>query len=377
MSAQSLPATRGLRRFVRSDLLAMPPYEPVEPIEVLAERLGVPVEEIVKLDANENLYGASPAVSRALGAPLNYHIYPDPDQRRLRAALAGYVGVPPQYIVAGLGGDELIDLLARAFVSPGDQVIDLAPSFGMYSFTTSVVGGEYTAVQRRADYSVDLAAVEAAVNERTKLIFATSPNNPTGNPLTPEELDRLLATGVPVVVDEAYVEFSGNSCAGRVLTTPNLIVLRTFSKWAGLAGLRCGYGVMPEELAALLMVIKPPYNVSVAAEAAMLASLADRDSLMERVGWIVAERQHMFEALSRTVLLRPWPSAANFILCDVLFGGAAAVRDSLRRRGIFIRYYNRDGLRDKIRISVGKPEHTAALLTAIKEIEHELSGAHG
>src|SRR5205807_8094304 len=133
----------------------------------------------------------------------------------------------PDHIVAGAGSDELIDLLARALLAPGDRVIDLVPTFGMYAFTTAVCGGEYTPVPRHPDFSVDLAAVEAAVDERAKLIFAASPNNPSGNPLTAEELDRLLALGVPVVVDEAYVEFSGGSVAGRVPERENLIVIRT------------------------------------------------------------------------------------------------------------------------------------------------------
>src|SRR5581483_11913340 len=124
--------------FVRPELRAMAGYEPVEPVEVLAERLGVAAERIIKLDGNENLYGPSPAARRVLAEHDGYNIYPDPDQRRVRAALATYVGVPPEHIVAGSGSDELIDLLGRALIAPGDAVIDLVPTFGMYKFTTSV-----------------------------------------------------------------------------------------------------------------------------------------------------------------------------------------------------------------------------------------------
>jgi histidinol-phosphate aminotransferase len=246
----------------------------------------------------------------------------------------------------------------------------------MYAFTTAVCGGEYVPVARHPDFSVDVAAVEAAVDERTKLIFAASPNNPSGNPLGAEELDRLLALGVPVVVDEAYVEFSGASAVGRVPEHDNLIVIRTFSKWAGLAGLRAGYGVMPRPLADLLMVIKPPYNVNVAAEAAVLASLEERDLLMERVRAIVEERERMSARLAGVPFLRPLPSRANFILCDVVGRDARGVRDALRRRGVFTRYFDREGLRDRLRISVGRPEHTDALLAALEEIARE-PGAEG
>lgn len=358
-------------RFVRPELLAMAGYEPVEPVEVLAARLGVPPERIVKLDGNENLYGPAPAALRALVEHQGYHIYPDPDQRRLRAALAEYVGVPAEYIVAGAGSDELIDLLARVLLAPGDRVIDLVPTFGMYAFTTTVCGGTYVPVPRQPDFSVDVAAVAAAVDARTKLIFVASPNNPSGNLLPCADLERLLALGVPVVVDEAYVEFSGGSVVRLVPERDNLIVIRTFSKWAGLAGLRAGYGVMPPPLARLLMAVKPPYNVNVAAEAAVLASLTERELLAERVQAIVTERERMTALLAEIPFLRPWPSQANFVLCDVTRGEARTLRDGLRRRGIFIRYFDRDGLRDKVRISVGRPEHTDALLAALREMGDE------
>ena len=371
MSISSARTTGDIARFVRPELLRMAGYEPVEPVEVVAARLGVPAERIVKLDGNENLYGPSPGVLTALAGHSGYNIYPDPDQRRLREALAGYVGVPPEYIVAGAGSDELIDLLGRALLSPGDRVIDLVPTFGMYAFTTAVCGGEYTPVRRRSDFSVDVAAVAAAVDERTKVIFTASPNNPSGNLLGREELDRLLALGVPVVLDEAYVEFSGGSAVRNVPERGSLIVLRTFRKWASLAGLRAGYGVMPRPLAELLMVIKPPYNVNVAAEAAILASLGERELLMERVRAIRAERERLTALLARVAFLRPWPSVANFVLCDVRRGDARTLRDGLRRRGIFIRYFDKPGLRDRVRISVGRPEHTDMLLAALREMGDE------
>lgn len=368
MESTGTTMSYGLLRYVRPELLRMAHYEPVEPVEVAAARLGIPPERIVKLDGNENLYGPSPRALAALAAlhPLHgYNIYPDPDQLRVRAALAEYTGAAPDCIVAGAGSDELIDLLARALLAPGDHVIDLVPTFGMYVFTTAVCGGTYVPVPRHDDFSVDVPAVEAAVDERTKLIFVASPNNPSGNLLPREDLDRLLALGVPVVVDEAYIEFSGGSVVPLVADRDNLIVIRTFSKWAGLAGLRAGYGVMPRPLADLLMAIKPPYNINVAAEAAIVASLEDRELLLERVTRIVAERERLSALLASVPFLRPRPSAANFILCDVTAGDAGLLRDALRAQGIFTRYFGRDGLRDKIRISVGLPEHSDRLLATL------------
>jgi histidinol-phosphate aminotransferase len=356
---------------IRPDLQGHVEYEPIEPVEILAERLGVAPERIVKLDGNENLYGPTPRLREALAAYNGYHIYPDPDQRAVRAALAEYTGVGAQHIVAGNGSDELIDLVARALLSPGDRVIDLVPSFGMYPFTTSVCGGVYVPVPRRPDFSVDVAAVARAVDERTKIIFAASPNNPTGNRLLEEELERLLALPVAVVVDEAYIEFCGGSYASLVPERSNLIVLRTFSKWAGLAGMRAGYGILPIELARTLMAIKLPYNITVATEIAMLVSLEDRALLMDNVAAIVRERHRLIESLRTVPYLEPLPSETNFVLCRVRHGSAHALRDHLRVRGIFVRTYSTPALEDYVRISVGRPEHTDALLAVLREVEPE------
>jgi histidinol-phosphate aminotransferase len=360
---------RAITDLLRPDLREHVAYEPIEPVEVLAERLGVAPERIVKLDGNENLYGPSPRVHAALAAYDGYHIYPDPDQRRVRVALAEYTGVSDEHIVAGAGSDELIDLIARALLSPGDGVVDLVPTFGMYSFTTSVCGGRVIPVSRRADFSVDADAVAEAVDERTKIVFAASPNNPSGNRLSRGELDALLDLPVLVVLDEAYVEFSGGSHASLVPERENLVVLRTFSKWAGLAGVRAGYGIMSPALARVLMAIKPPYNVNVPAEVAVLASLEDQEALQANVQRIVAERDRLYGLLQRVPYLEPWPSEANFILCRVTHGSARDLRDRLRQRGIFLRYFGRPGLEDCIRISVGRPEHTDALRAALAEVQ--------
>ena len=355
-------------------------YEPIEPSELLAERLGIPAEQIVKLDGNENPYGPSPRVIEALGSFDSYHRYPDPQQRRLREALAAYAGVGQEHIVAGAGSDELIDLLLRAVIAPGDGVIDCPPTFGMYGFSTSVAGGRRTEVERRDDFSLDLDAVRSVAGD-AKVIFVASPNNPTGNALSNEELEVLLATGLLVVVDEAYVEFAGESFAPLVPKREKLVVLRTFSKWAGLAGLRAGYGIMPPALADVLMQIKPPYTPNVAAEVAMLASLEDRERLMESVRAMVDERERMSAMLKQLEFLKVYPSQANFLLARLkpppeadkggLRGGdgmaARDVRDGLAQEGIFVRYFDTPRLRDYLRFSVGLPSDTDRLVKALQE----------
>ena len=366
--------TSSILKLVRPDILATLGYEPIEPGELLAERLGIAPERIVKLDGNENPYGPSPRVLQALGEFDGYHRYPDPQQRRLRRALADYVGVGPEQIVAGHGSDELIDLLLRAVIAPGEGVIDCPPTFGMYRFSTRVAGGRPIEVPRRDDFSLEIERVRAAAGE-AKAVFVTSPNNPTGNALAREELEALLATGLLVVVDEAYGEFAGESFVPLVLERENLVVLRSFSKWAGLAGLRAGYGIMPLALAEVLMQIKPPYTPNIAAEVAMLASLEERERLMEGVRVIVEERERMSRLLGALEFVEVYPSRANFLLARLAPGlDAREVCDRLAQRGIFVRHFDAPRLRDCLRISVGLPGHTERLVEALREIGGERGG---
>ncbi|HLB29400.1 MAG TPA: aminotransferase class I/II-fold pyridoxal phosphate-dependent enzyme, partial [Dehalococcoidia bacterium] len=231
---------------IRRDLLDMAGYEPIEPPQVLAEALGIPAERVLKLDGNENPYGSSPKALAALASLEAAHIYPDPQQRRLRSALAAYTGLGEEQLVAGSGSDELIDLIIRLFLGHDDGVITCPPTFAMYGFSARVAGAPVMAAPRRHNFSLDMKAIAACRERGGKLIFVASPNNPTGNLLSEAELEGLLDMGLIVVVDEAYGEFAGQSFADRVgagpgaRPYPSLIVLRSFSKWAGLAGLRVG-----------------------------------------------------------------------------------------------------------------------------------------
>ena len=353
---------------VRSDIADMAPYTPIVPFDVLSERLGIPAEDIIKLDANENPYGPSPSVYRALADEKDYHIYPDPDSTALRHALSQYTGIDATHIIAGQGADELIDLIVRLFVTPGDAVINCPPTFGMYRFDTELNGGKIIDIERKEDFSLDTeSTVEIATSvKNTKILFITSPNNPDGSVLSDTCLRELLQLPLIVVLDEAYIEFAGGSRVDWVLAHENLVVLRTFSKWAGLAGLRVGYGIFPHWVISHLLKIKQPYNVNVAGAAAALASLSDISRLQENIQKIVAERERLYQALREFDFLEPYPSEANFILSRVIGRDAAALKAALAERGILIRYFNTPRLQDHVRISVGKPSQTSALLDALK-----------
>ena len=355
---------------IRPDIADMAPYTPIVPFDVLSQRLGIPAEDIIKLDANENPYGPSPCVYQALADETYYHIYPDPDSSSLRQALSQYIGVEATHIVAGHGADELIDLVIRLFVAHGDAVINCPPTFGMYRFDTELNGGNIIDIERKEDFSLDTESVVdlAANNKNIKLVFITSPNNPDGGMLDDTCLRQLLQLPLIVVLDEAYIEFAGGSRANWVLEHENLIVLRTFSKWAGLAGLRVGYGIFPHWILSHLLKIKQPYNVNVAGATAALASLSDVSQLQENVGKIVAERGRLYAALQAFDFLKPYPSEANFILSRVIGRDAAELKATLAERGILIRYFDTPGLRNHVRISVGTPSQTSVLLEALSTL---------
>ncbi|MBX3060448.1 MAG: histidinol-phosphate transaminase [Anaerolineae bacterium] len=372
--------------FIRPDIIAMKPYTPIVPFEVLSARLGRRPSEIIKLDANENPYGPSPQVLAALASGQFFHIYPDPESNELRQALSQYVNVPAERLMAGAGADELIDVVLRAVLARGDVAVDCPPSFGMYPFSTDVNAGRYVPVWRRDDFSLDVAAVETAVHQhQAKILILCSPNNPDGSVIDDESLRRLLALPTLVLLDEAYADFAEvegyHSHIHWTVEYDNLVVLRTFSKLAGLAGLRVGYGAFPEWLLPHLWKIKQPYNVNVAASIAALAALSDPAWMQEKVRLLVAERNRMSEALSEISYLEPYPSMANFILCRVHGErrgnhATASGRDAhqlkldLEQEGILVRYFNKSGLDNCIRISAGRPEDTDRLLAVLREWDH-------
>lgn len=371
---------------LRPEIADLEEYTPIQPFEVLSRRLGIPAERIVKLDANENPYGPLPGVAEALAEYPFYHIYPDPQQAELRAALSGFVGVPAEHILTTHGADEMLDYLCRLFLQPGDAILNCPPTFGMYSFDAGLVGGKTIEVWRKSDHAVDVEAIEkslglgdgaltardqipSSAQPKVKLLFLTSPNNPSGNWLSDADLQRLLALPVMVVLDEAYVEFADHpSRADWVLRYDNLVILRTFSKAAGIAGLRLGYGICPAWLMAQLWKFKQPYNVNVAASVAGLASLQHVDQIMAVVGKLKDERNRLFALLQTIPYLSPYPTQANFILCDVVGRDAKQLKQGLEQRGVLVRHYNKPGLQNCIRISVGRPEQTDRLLEILREL---------
>jgi len=349
----SLETMKDIDRLFSRSAMEMKPYSPIEPPDQIARRLNLPEERIIKLDANENPFGTSLKVLEALKAGRYYHIYPDPAQVNLREVISRYAGCSSGNVVVGTGADELIDIACRLLLEEGERVVTFAPTFSYYSHVVALNRGRFEAYPREPDFSISLDKARAIDLAGVKLVMLCSPNNPSGNLLEEGVLDYFLEQDLVVMVDEAYYEFSGKTCIERIRHHENLLVLRTFSKCFALAGLRVGYGVMPEVLAEAFMRIKPPFSVNVAAEIALETCLNHLPHFQAQVAELVEIRDWTQQALSRFSQLQVSPSSSNFILCRVLDAEAADIFNRLQETGILVRYFDTDLLRNYIRVSVG------------------------
>ncbi|MBI2829559.1 MAG: histidinol-phosphate transaminase [Chloroflexi bacterium] len=362
-----------IEKFMRCDLNTFDAYSASKASDVLAKETGVPVESVVKLDDNENPYGCSPRVMKALAAARDFHTYPDVTQSELHEQLARYAGVDAGCIVAENGSNMLIDDIMTLFLERGDKVINFVPTFDIFRVRTLIHQGQLVNIPRGKDFAIDVKAAKAAIDAKTKMIVVVSPNSPTGTPTTQSDILELVETGIPVLVDEAYYEFCGDTVVPFVSRYPNLMVTRTFSKWAGIAGIRLGYGIFPPQVAECLMKVKIPFSVGIPTRIAVRESLADVQYLKNTVQKIIAERERLFDELSRIKFLKPFPSRANFIFCSVTKGNAGEIQKKLEQKGVLVRYFDLPYLKNALRISAGKPEQTDAVVRALREAGEELN----
>jgi histidinol-phosphate aminotransferase len=347
------------------------PYVPGKPIEELEREYGI--QGSIKLASNENPLGPSPRAMAAVGRALtNLHRYPDGVGHDLTRRLSAKLGVDHRAIVLGNGSDEVIGMLARVFLQPGDEVILPQPSFLMYEIMTRAADAFPRMVPLR-DLAIDLEAVADAVTPKTRMIFLCNPNNPTGTifrrPGFERFLDRLPAD-VILVIDEAYIEFATDpDCpqgidyldCGRPLAT-----LRTFSKAYGLAGLRIGYGVMPPEMASLLHRVRQPFNTGTLAQVGAIAALEDDAFLDQTLTLVHDGLADLQSALSR-LGLRWFPTQSNFFLIDVNTD-ADDVFQKMLEQGVIVRSMAAYGYPQHIRINVGRPEENERFVKALETV---------
>ncbi len=352
-------------------ILGIAPYEPGKPIEELERELGI--HNAIKLASNENPLPPSDRVQRAILAALNHlNRYPDGSGFYLRQALAKKHGASPDQIVLGNGSNELIELLVRAFLRPGDEAVVPHPSFVVYPMIVQAAGGVRVMVMLK-EHRLDLEAMARAITPMTKVVFIANPNNPTATIVTADEIEHFMAR-VPertiVVFDEAYIEFALGpdfpDTLNYVKQGRKVAVLRTFSKAASLAGLRVGYGVADADAIALMNRIRQPFNVNSLAQAAALAALEDDGHILECVRMIEAGRHFLYDEF-KTLGVQYVPARANFILVDV-GRSAADIYQKLLHEGVIVRPMTPFGMETALRITVGTPEENRKLVKALRRV---------
>lgn len=354
---------------VHPDIASLSPYVPGKPIEELQRELGL--ARVIKLASNENPLGPSPKALAALReGHETLHRYPDGGAFRLRQALADRWKVTQDQVILGNGSDEILSLLARTFLAPGDEAVMADQTFVIYKMEVAAAHGTPVIVPLK-EWRHDLPAMAAAVTERTKLLFLCNPNNPTGTMVSAEEVDRLLArvpAHVVVVFDEAYFEYVRSpqfpDSMAYVKQGRNVIVLRTFSKIYGLAGLRIGYGVATAEIINFLNRVRPPFNANSLAQRAALAALGDDDHVARSRAVNAAGMEQLVKGLT-DLGFAPIPSEANFIYVDVGREGRA-VFEALLREGLIVRHIEGQ----MVRVTIGQEEENREFLAALKRVLH-------
>lgn len=358
-------------RFFRKNILSIKPYVPGKPIDEVKRELKI--ENVIKLASNENPWGPSPlAVATIVQQAKNVHLYPDGDAYYLKQKLAEQLEVGQENIIIGNGSDELIKMLAETFINPGDEVIMPEPTFSAYEFAAKLMNAKIIKVPTQ-NYKLDLESMFKKTTEQTKLIFICNPNNPTGTIISSTEIDQFLLNlpkQVVVVFDEAYYEYVKNknytSGINYLQQFKNIIVLRTFSKIYGLAGLRIGYGIADRELISLIKRVREPFNVNSLAQAAALASLNDHEYLSTCKKLNQLGKEWLYEEIKKLKLIYI-PSETNFILID-LNRNVSPIFEKLLKKGVIIRPCTTFGLPNYLRVTVGKPEENKRFIESLKEV---------
>jgi histidinol-phosphate aminotransferase len=352
-------------------ILAIPPYVPGKPVEELERERGI--RHSIKLASNENPLGPSPMALDALRQALaSVHRYPDSAGFELTRKLAARLRLEPGQIVLGNGSDDVIAMLARSFLQPGDEVLMPSPSFQMYEIEARAAAAVPVEVPLK-DFRTDLWAMAARLTPRTRMVFVNTPHNPTGSLVTRSELEAfmgVLPEHVLLVLDEAYIEFvrdpAGPDSLDYVKAGRPVVGLRTFSKAYGLAGLRIGYGLMAAEVAGVLNRVRQPFNVSLPAQAAAAAALEDAEFLRDTLRVVHQGVDYLHAALTE-LGLECRPTQSNFLMFRVP-GDARRVFEGLLDRGVIVRPLASYGYPDRLRVSVGRPEENRRFIQALEEV---------
>lgn len=361
-----------LKLKVAESISSLIPYPPGKPIEELERELGV--RGSIKLASNENPLGPSPKAIKAISEALkNLHRYPDGSCYYLKKKLSGKLDVDPAMLVVGNGSNEIIELMVRAFIQPGDEAVMAEPTFAVYPIVIKCAGGVSKTVPLTTDFRHDLSAMAKAITDKTRVVFIANPNNPTGTIITDEEFASFLEMvpeDVIVCMDEAYYEFVTDPAYPNTLAIIKeakkpVLLLRTFSKVYGLAGLRVGFGVAHPDLAGYLERVRQPFNVNSLAQVAAQACLEDGEHLEKT---LVNNRQglrYLYEEIERLGLCYV-PTETNFFVIKV--GDGKRVYEELLKKGVIVRPMASYGMPEYVRLTVGLPEENERFIKSLKEV---------
>lgn len=358
---------------VSEAILSISPYKPGKPLEELAREYGV--TEAIKLASNENPLGPSPKALDAIRRALDdVHRYPDGACHELVAKLSEKLAVSPQEIIIGNGSDDIIAMLTRAFLQPGDEAVIADPTFLMYEISIRISGARIVKVPVEENLGIRIDAILDAIGKRCRIVFLCNPNNPTGAIVSTAEFRRLLdgmSENALLVVDEAYMEFvrdpdCARSLALRVTTDHPIVTLRTFSKAYGLAGLRVGYGVMPAWVADVLHRVRQPFNVNTLAQVAATAALDDSEFLESSIRCVHEGIDWMQQQIA-AMGLRCYPTQSNFFLIDV-GNPADDVFEKMLRYGVIVRSMRAYGYPACIRVNAGTPQENRRFVEALQKV---------
>jgi histidinol-phosphate aminotransferase len=364
--------TRAMSLPINPALNNVPVYQPGRPIEEVARELGLDVNSIIKLASNENPFGPSPRALTAMQKALaGLNLYPDGNAYYLKQKLAGKLGVESTNLIFGNGSNEIIEFVGHALLGPGTEVVVSQYCFAVYPIVTRMFGAELVTVPAK-NYAHDLPAMLQAITPRTRVVFVANPNNPTGTLARREDILQLVNQVPPHVLlamDEAYIEFLDDAVdlvpLIRAGTHRNLLLMRTFSKIYGLAGLRIGYGVAHPDLIAAFEKVRQPFNINSMAQVAALAALDD-DEHCRKTRANNAQGLQLFERACRDLKLECIPSFANFILVRV--GNGMRVFEALQKLGIITRPMGGYQLPEWIRISIGTAEENHRCLAGLQKV---------
>lgn len=357
-----------IKKFVRKDLNKIKGYTPGTSAQDLAEIYKQDAKDVTKLNANENPYGYSPAVFKNINNPW-YRFYPPSDYKNLRFEIGKYVGAKPEQIIVGSGSDEIIDLFLRIIIDTNDSIINCPPTFPMYDDFIKLNKGKVINILRNKDFSINVQKIiKVSKQKNVKAIIICNPNNPTGNITPLSDIETILNTGKIVIVDEAYFEFSKLTALPLLNKYKNLVIFRTFSKWAGLAGFRIGYGVMDKFFVSLLLRLKLPFNVNVIAESAAITTLQDLSFAKDSIKKIIDERERMYKTLSKITDIQVYQSYGNFLFVQVKKNMYEKIKSAFEKNKISLRYTDTPLTPNGIRITIGKPEQNNKILKIFEVI---------